>query len=112
MVEQTEISYAEFPTHVTLREANEKYAANRKGVIPKRQDGTVLPFPGVRHKDQIFKPAKFADLDKYADEVRFALFSMIEFHIQWRAVPILQYVKRLAFEGQHVLSMGLGEYER
>ena len=68
-VAEAEVSYAEFPTHVNLREANEKYAKKRGGSIPRDSDGSLKPFPSYRRKAELFDAEQFRELDEYADQV-------------------------------------------
>ena len=66
---EAEMLHAEFPTHVNLREANEKYARKRGGKIPRNSDGSLKPFPSYRRKAELFDAEQFRELDEYAEQV-------------------------------------------
>ena len=68
VVAESDVSYAEFPTHVTLRLANEKAAKKRKG-LPKDKQGKLLPFPSHRKKADLFKKEKLQHVDKHCATV-------------------------------------------
>ena len=68
VVAESDVSYAEFPTHVTLRLANEKAAKKRKG-LPKDKQGKLLPFPSHRKKAELFKKEKLQHVDKHCATV-------------------------------------------
>ena len=63
------MSYAEFPTHINLREANEKYARKRGDDVPRNSDGSLKPFPSYRRKTVLFDAEQFRELDQYAEQV-------------------------------------------
>ena len=64
------MSNTEFPTHVSLREANEEYARKRGDNILRNSDGSLKPFPSYRRKAELFNAEQFRELDEYADQVR------------------------------------------
>ena len=68
-VVEAEVSYAEFPTHVNLRDANEKYTQKHRGKVLRSSDGSLKPFPSYRRKAELFDAEKFRELDEYADQV-------------------------------------------
>ena len=70
------MSYAEFPTHINLREANEKYARKRGDDVPRNSDGSLKPFPSYRRTTELFDAKQFRELDEYADQVGQKLCSM------------------------------------
>ena len=68
IVAESEVSYAEFPTHVTLRLANERHAKKHKAP-PKDKAGNLPPFPSRRRKTDFFKPEKLQHVDKHCQSV-------------------------------------------
>lgn len=68
-VPEAEVSFTEFPTQSSLREANERYAKQDKTLRQDKQ-GRLLPFPSSLRKADVFQPERFAELDAYADQVR------------------------------------------
>ena len=70
IVGDCEISYAEFPTHVTLRSANEKQAKQNKAKkSSKGPVATLQPFPSLSRKNDVFKIENFKKIDEHSDSV-------------------------------------------
>ena len=78
-VVQAEVSYADFPTHVNLRQANEKWALRQAGNVPRSNEGSLKPFPSSKRKSDLFDAKKFDQLDKYADMVCSSPISEVSF---------------------------------
>lgn len=69
VIPKVDISFADFPTHVNLRQANAIYHEKICNSVPRDEEGKLRPFPSYRKKADIFDPRKFEKLDKYAEQV-------------------------------------------
>ena len=67
-IKESEVSFAEFPTHSNLRLANDKHKKNHKPP-KKNKDGTLPVFPSFRRKVDFWTNAVREKLDKIADQV-------------------------------------------